>query len=99
MGDRRLGQPVLGAIRLVAYLIHQAEGGQEAFGLPVPGIAARVQRKEVVQKIFFGSIFIQAAHQVGNGTMKIFVFHHRRIEEQTVGVLLDGARLMVRHAL
>ena len=54
-----------------------------------------------MEEILRRSIFVQAAHQIGNGAVEIFGLYHRCIEQQTSGCVLDGTppRVTGRDAL
>ena len=70
---------------------------EELVPLLHPLVAARLHPEEVVEKVFRRGVFVQPAHQIGDGAVKILGLDHRRVEEQTARLLLDRAGLVVRH--
>jgi hypothetical protein len=52
-----------------------------------------------MEEVLRRGIFVQSAHQVGNGAVEILGLDHRCIEQQPSGYVLDGPRLVVGHAL
>ena len=54
--------------------------------------------EEVMEKVLRRGIFVQTAHQIGNGAVEILGLDHRCIEQQTSGFVLDSPRLVVGHA-
>src|SRR5262252_582836 len=89
---------ILGAARSVRHYVLPLAGCQEAVALALPRIAVWLHTEEVMEEIFRRGIFVQAAHQIGNGAVEILSLDYWRIEQQSSGVVLDSPRLVIGHA-
>ena len=77
---RLLCASILGAARPVRRLVLPLVGSQEAVALAPPRVAVRLHTEKVVEEVLRRGILVQAAHQVGDGTVEILGLHHRGIE-------------------
>jgi hypothetical protein len=71
---------ILGAARSIGHLILYLAGGEKAVALAPPCLTVRLHTEEIVEEVLRRGIFVQAAHQVGNGAVEILGLDHRCIE-------------------
>src|SRR5262245_63329399 len=90
---------ILGTTWSVGDLVLPLAGGEKAVVLAPPRVTIRLHTEEVMEEVLRRGILVQAAYQIGNGTVEILGLDHWRIEQQTSGFVLDSPRLVIGHTL
>src|SRR5215471_15452342 len=71
---------VLSTARSVRHDVLPLAGCQEAVALALPRLTVRLHTEEIMEEVLRRGIFVQAAHQIGNGAVEILGLDHWRIE-------------------